>query len=117
MKCPECNGEGKVESSIPAHVSAGVAVDEQFYEQKCLDCDGTGEVEEENQPTNKSMSQIAPKYAIKVSLINEEGDETNFEIVPTVSYEQGAEAVARMVSYFEKKQAEAEQRAEDREEE
>jgi len=59
------------------------------------------------------MSQTAPQYAIKVSLINEDGHETAFEIVPTVSYEQGAEAVARMVSYYEKKQAEAEQRAED----
>lgn len=60
---------------------------------------------------------MSPNYGIKVSLINEEEDEVNFEIVPTVSYEQGAEAVARMVSFYEKKQAEAEQRAEDQEEE
>jgi len=61
------------------------------------------------------MSQ-SPNYAIKVSLINDDGDETAFEIVPTVSYEQGAEAVARVVSHFEKKQAEAEQRAADQDE-
>jgi hypothetical protein len=43
------------------------------------------------------------KYAIKVSLISEYGDEEVFEIVPTVSYEQGAEALARLVRQYEKK--------------
>jgi len=43
------------------------------------------------------------KYAIKVSLVNEYGDEEVFEIVPTVSYEQGAEALARLVRRYEEK--------------
>lgn len=47
------------------------------------------------------MSQPTPKYALKVSLINEDGDEERFEIVPTVSEEQGNEAIHRMVSYHD----------------
>lgn len=50
MKCPECNGEGKVESSVVAHVCAGVAVDEQVYERKCLMCDSTGVSQTEKSP-------------------------------------------------------------------
>lgn len=43
------------------------------------------------------------KYAIKVSLVNEYGDEELFEIVPSVSYEQAAEALARIIKQYEQK--------------
>jgi hypothetical protein len=40
-------------------------------------------------------------YTLKISLLNEDGDEVVKEIVPTVSEEQGNEAVHRIVSYYE----------------
>jgi hypothetical protein len=40
-------------------------------------------------------------YAIKVSIINEDGDEEFFETVPSLSVEQGQDAVARLVRKVE----------------
>ena len=42
-------------------------------------------------------------YAIKVSIITEDGDEELFEIVPSVSYEQGCEALSRILKRHEQK--------------
>jgi len=47
------------------------------------------------------MSQPTPEYALKICIINQDGDEERFEIVPTVSEEQGNEAIHRMVSYHD----------------
>lgn len=55
------------------------------------------------------------QYALKVSLINEDGDEEKFEIVPTVSYEQGAEAVLRMTRYYENQLSKVEDQLQDEE--
>ena len=51
-------------------------------------------------------------YGIRVAIVNDDDMEIAHEIVG-VSYEQGAEAVARLVRFYKKKQAEAERRAED----
>jgi len=75
MKCPECQGQGKVE------VENGAPDD--FVTKKCIDCDGTGEME----------------LRFNICLLNKDGDCIANEEVPTASYEQGAEAVARLAKY------------------
>jgi DnaJ-class molecular chaperone len=75
MKCRECNGIGKIE------VENGAPDD--FVTKNCIDCGGTGE-------------QIV---TIHICLRDYNDDCIVHEDVPTVSYEQGAEAVARLIKY------------------
>jgi hypothetical protein len=75
MKCPECQGTGKVEMENGAP--------DDVVTRKCIDCDGTGEQE----------------LTIVVCLQDKDGQCIAHEDVPTVSYEQGAEAVARLTKY------------------
>lgn len=75
MKCRECKGTGKID------VENGAPDD--YVTKKCIDCDGTGERE----------------VTLYVALQDKEGYVIVCETIPTVSYEQGAEAVARLVKY------------------
>jgi DnaJ-class molecular chaperone len=75
MKCSTCKGTGKVE------VENGAPDD--YVTKKCIDCDGTGEKE----------------LTLCIFLQDKDGHIVALEEVPTVSYEQGAEALARLVKY------------------
>ena len=76
MKCSTCKGTGKVE------VENGAP--DNLIEEKCDECRGTGE----------------RNIVLTVVLWDEDNEqEITTETVPTVSYEQGAEAVARLVKY------------------
>ena len=55
-------------------------------------------------------------YILQVSLLTEDEDVIDFEIVPTVSYEQGAEAVARIVSHHEARKAKVANQLQDEDE-
>ena len=75
MKCSECEGTGKVE--------VGNGAPDDFITKNCIDCDGTGERE----------------VTLYVALQDKDGNRIASETIPTLSYEQGAEAVARLVKY------------------
>jgi DnaJ-class molecular chaperone len=74
MKCSTCKGTGKVE----------VGQFDDYQQMKCDVCMGKGE----------------RNIVLIVTLWDEDNEcEMTSEEVPTVSYEQGAEAVARLVKY------------------
>jgi DnaJ-class molecular chaperone len=73
MKCNACRGTGKVE----------VGQFDDYQEEKCDVCMGKGERE----------------IILQVTLWDEDNNREIKSETVTVSYEQGAEAVARLVKY------------------
>ena len=81
MKCPVCKGTGKVEDED--YVAPSGTVFEGQGQMDCPACGGKGE----------------RNIVLTITLWDEDNEkEITSETVPTISFEQGCEAVSRMVN-------------------